>query len=257
MTAYSPGYASHGHAQATGNTPSGVLAKGRNREARLVGRLGSAKLQSASAVRRLHEMLCWIRAYPDDARVLDVVNLALRDFAARKDLQRYRNQLADSGIAGTAIHYHFFWPMARWLSARWPTLLYFDRDCGEGEDWLRTAWPVALPGLHAEAAKRSERSPFRILDTLRVETTDASFFVQGIDHTAGDTLHVKACTHAIQPAYVLQPGRDSPSRTRAYWSAGIDRLCHGTAGTRAPGSAQGVAASTAGDCHRPAPRDAA
>jgi hypothetical protein len=185
---------------------------------RLVGRLGSTKLQSASAIRRLHEMLCWMRAYPDDARVLDAVSLALADFSARTDLRRHREQLADSGIAGTAIHYHFFWPMARWLAARWPTLLHFDRDCGEGEDWLRTAWPVALPWIHAEAAKRSEQSPFRIIDSLRGSMTDASFIVQGIDHTAGDTLARESLHDAIQPAYVLEPGRDSPSRTSACWS---------------------------------------
>lgn len=185
---------------------------------RLIRTLGSAQLPSATAVRRLHEILCWIRAYPDDARVLDAASLALRDFAARKDLRRYREQLRDSGMAGTALHYHFFWPMARWLSACWPALLHFDRNCGEGEDWLRAAWPVVLPALHAEAAKRSEESPFRVLDSLRGETTDASFFVQGIDHTAGDTLAREGLHDLIQPAYVLQAGRDSPSRTRAHWS---------------------------------------
>jgi hypothetical protein len=185
---------------------------------RLLDKLGSTTLPTASAVRRLHEILCWMRAWPDDARVLDAVTAALADFPARRDLRRHREELADSGIAGTAIHYHFFWPMARWLSARWPTLLHFDRDCGEGEDWLRTAWPVALPWIHAEAAKRSEQSPFAILDSLRGPVTDASFFVQGINDTLGDTLARESLHDLIQPAYVLQPGEDSPSRTMACWS---------------------------------------
>ena len=185
---------------------------------RLVGVLAKAQLPSASAVRRLHEMLCWMRAYPDDAQVLTATVAALSAFGARKDLRRFRSQLADSGIAGTAIHYHFFWPMARWLSTRWPALLHFDRDCGEGEDWLRGAWPVALPWIHAEAAKRSEQSPFRILDALRGSMTDASFFVAGIDRTAGDTLAREAVHDLLQPAYVLEAGEDSPSRTRAHRS---------------------------------------
>ncbi|MBL8197567.1 MAG: hypothetical protein JNJ67_01415, partial [Chromatiales bacterium] len=87
---------------------------------RLLGKLGSTKLPTASAVRRLHEILCWMRAWPDDARVLDAVSLALAKFATRTDLRRPRAELDDSGIAGTAIHYHFFWPTARWLAARWP-----------------------------------------------------------------------------------------------------------------------------------------
>ena len=180
--------------------------------------LENAQLPSASAVRRLHEMLCWLRAYPDNQQVLAATNAALRAFSARKDLRRFQRQLANSGIAGTAIHYHFFWPMARWLSSSWPALLHFDRDCGEGEDWLRSAWPVALPSLQAEAAKRSDESPFRILDSLRGSTTDASFFVQGIDRTAGDALARETFHDLLQPAYVLEPGEDSPSRTRAHWS---------------------------------------
>lgn len=184
---------------------------------RLICILSKAQLPSTSAVRRLHEILCWIRAYPDDTRVHDAACATLGNFATRKDLRRHRDQLRDSGIAGTAIHYHFFWPMAHWLSSRWPALLHFDRDCGEGEDWLRTAWPVVLPALHAEAAKRSEESPFRILDSLRGETSDASFFMQGIDRVAGDTFARESLHDLIQPAYVLRPDKDSPSRTQAHW----------------------------------------
>lgn len=159
-----------------------------------------------------------MRAYPDDESVLAAADAALRTFSARKDLRRFQAKLADTGIAGTAIHYHFFWPMALWLGSRWPALLHFDRDCGEGEDWLRSAWPVALPALQAEAAKRSEESPFSILDSLRGSTSDAVFFVQGIDRTAGDTLARETLHDVLQPAYVLKPGDDSPSRTQARWS---------------------------------------
>ncbi|MFZ1624171.1 MAG: hypothetical protein WAU48_05210 [Gammaproteobacteria bacterium] len=185
---------------------------------RLLCLLERTQLPSASAVQRLHEMLCWMRAWPDDEQVLAAADAALRTFAARKDLRRFRAQLADSGIAGTTIHYHFFWPTARWLSTRWPELLRFNRDCGEGEDWLRSAWPVALPWIHAEAAKRSENSAFAILDALRGSTTDATFFVRGIDQTAGDTLARETVHDLLQPAYTLEANRDSPSRTRALWS---------------------------------------
>jgi hypothetical protein len=184
----------------------------------LIARLAQTRLPSASAVRRLHEMLCWIRAYPDDEQVLAATNAVLGTFAARPDLRRFRTRLANSGIAGTAMHYHFFWPMARWLGTRWPDLLRLDRDCGEGEDWLRGAWTVALPWLHAEAARRSADSPFDVLDALRGTISDASFLVQGIERSSGDTLAGESLHDLIQPAYVFEAGQDSPSRTAAHWS---------------------------------------
>jgi hypothetical protein len=184
---------------------------------RLIGSLARARLPSAPAVRRLHEILCWIRAYPDDQQVLAATEAALQLFSARQDLRRFRTRLANSGIAGTAIHYHFFWPMARWLTARWPALVRLDRDCGEGEDWLRSAWPVVLPWIHAEAAKRAAESPFDVLDSLRGAMTDAGFLVQGIERSAGDTLAGERLHDLIQPAYVLEAGQDSPSRTAAHW----------------------------------------
>ncbi|MCL4779687.1 MAG: hypothetical protein KJ049_05825 [Gammaproteobacteria bacterium] len=185
---------------------------------RLIGSLANTRLPSAPAVRRLHEILCWMRAYPDDEQVLAAAEATLAAFAQRPDLRRFRTRLANSGIAGTAIHYHFFWPMARWLAARWPALLRLDRDCGEGEDWLRSAWTVALPWIHAEAAKRSADAPFDILDALRGTMTDAAFLVQGIDHSSGDALAGESLHDLIQPAYVFEAGQDSPSRTAAHWS---------------------------------------
>ena len=69
----------------------------------LLRRLERAELRSAHAVRRLHEVLCFLHAYPDDARVLAQVERMLARFAARSDLARSRAALADTGIAGTAI----------------------------------------------------------------------------------------------------------------------------------------------------------
>ena len=74
----------------------------------LLQRLEGAELRSALTVFRLHEVLCFLRAYPDDARVLAQVERMLARFAVRTDLVRSRAALADTGIAGTAIHYPFF-----------------------------------------------------------------------------------------------------------------------------------------------------
>ena len=74
----------------------------------LLKQLVHTRLGSARAVMRLHEALCFIRAYPDNATVLAQVQTMLAAFDRRSDLRAHRLPLADSGIAGTAMHYRFF-----------------------------------------------------------------------------------------------------------------------------------------------------
>ncbi|HUX23555.1 MAG TPA: hypothetical protein VMV87_02975, partial [Burkholderiales bacterium] len=102
----------------------------------LLRRLARADLRSARAVLRLHELLCFLRAYPDDAPLLAQVERMLERFAARPDLRRAREALADTGIAGTAIRYRFFWSTLRWLARRWPQRLEIDRGESEVADKL-------------------------------------------------------------------------------------------------------------------------
>jgi len=84
----------------------------------LLGRLARTRLGSARAVMRLHEALCFIRAYPDSAAVLAQVQAMLAAFDRRADLRAHRIALADSGIAGTATHYRFFAGQAQWLAKK-------------------------------------------------------------------------------------------------------------------------------------------
>jgi hypothetical protein len=70
---------------------------------------------------RFHEALCFLQAYPDDARVLELVDRALEGFGSRvARLGPAVRRLHDSGIVGTALDYPFGYPMARWLAARFP-----------------------------------------------------------------------------------------------------------------------------------------
>jgi hypothetical protein len=70
---------------------------------------------------RFHEALCFLQAYPDDARVLELVDKALEGFASRVTrLAPFARRLHDSGIGGATLDYPFGYPMARWLAARFP-----------------------------------------------------------------------------------------------------------------------------------------
>ena len=82
--------------------------------------LKRTRLARADQVRRLHEVLCFMRAYPDNADVLGAVEAMLARFDRRADLRAHRAALAYSGIAGTTIWFPLLLPTALWLAQRWP-----------------------------------------------------------------------------------------------------------------------------------------
>jgi hypothetical protein len=94
----------------------------RARKLQLLEELGGTVVRDARTLLRLHETLCFLQAYPDDATLLALVDRALESFAARVDRlgQAARRGLYDSGVTQTTLDYPFGFPMARWLVARFP-----------------------------------------------------------------------------------------------------------------------------------------
>src|SRR5437016_5020194 len=88
----------------------------------LLARLETARVGQAAAFLRLHEALCFLQAYPDDAEVLARVDRALAAFPARVTRlgAPARRRLHDAGVAGATLDYPFAFPMARWLARRFP-----------------------------------------------------------------------------------------------------------------------------------------
>ena len=187
----------------------------------LVRELAGTTLPSARAVLQFHEVLLYLRAFPDDPAVLRAVERALAGFSRRRDLARFRAALASTGIDGTAIRYRFFWRMARWVASRWPERLgYADDAFSEFEPRLRAALPALVPPLQAEAIRRSERPTPEILDRLRGKRTAAAWIVERLAElpaaeTVRETIH-----DGIDATYVLDPGRGGPSRTHAHDGGG-------------------------------------
>ncbi len=182
----------------------------------LMQRLEHATLRSARASARLHEVLCFLRAYPDDARVLTRVERMLGRFAARADSRREREALIDSGIAGTAIRYRFFWPTVCWLARRWPQRLEIDRSEPEVAGRLGAALPLLVTFAEASALKQLDLPAFAALDRLRARGEgDAAFLARRIEAMPGDGFTREAFHDTIEPTYELKPGPDTPARTRA------------------------------------------
>ncbi len=186
----------------------------------LLARLAHAKLGSARAILRLHEVLCFLRAYPDDERLLAEVERMLARFAGRADLRRQREALTDTGIAGTAIRYRFFWSTLRWLARRWPDRIEIDRSEAEVADKLGAALPLLVTWAETAALKELDPPVFAAIDRLRARGEgDAAFLARRIDVMSGDGFTREAFHDAIEPTYELKPGPDTPSRTRAKHAA--------------------------------------
>ncbi|HXJ84561.1 MAG TPA: hypothetical protein VMS64_38460 [Candidatus Methylomirabilis sp.] len=97
-------------------------ASAREEKLGLLDQLAGSTIDEPRALLALHETLCFLQAYPDDARVLASVDRALGALPARvaRLPRAARRRLEDSGIAGTSLTYPFGLPMTRWLAHRFP-----------------------------------------------------------------------------------------------------------------------------------------
>ena len=88
----------------------------------LLERLETARVGQPAPLLRLHETLCFLQAYPDDAEVLARVDRALAAFPGRAARlgPAARRRFHDAGVAGATLDYPFGFPMARWLARRFP-----------------------------------------------------------------------------------------------------------------------------------------
>jgi hypothetical protein len=179
----------------------------------LLARLDRTRLRTPRQVVRLHEALCFMLAYPGDPVVLAAVEHLLERFADRADLQRHRAALADSGIAGTAIRFRFFWPSALWLAGRWPDRLTLDRTDGDAEEAIARALPLLVTPAEAAALRELDLPGYDTLDRLRGQETDAAFLVRRVAAMPGDSFTREAFFDAIDASFELAPGRDTPART--------------------------------------------
>ena len=143
----------------------------------------------------------------------------LSGFHKRRDLARDAGQLADTGIAGTPIHYRFFWPTARWLAATYPALLTLDWSEAEFAERLAAALPFLVTPAEAEALRRRELPPREAIDALRAaRETDATFLVRRIEELEGGD-RIREATHdALDLAYRLSGSSSGPSRTLAHFA---------------------------------------
>jgi hypothetical protein len=177
--------------------------------------LERATLPRAADVARLHDALCFLRAYPDSPPVLRVVDRMLRGFQDRADLARHAAALGDSGIAGTMIEFRFFWPTARWLAARWGRQLHVVWPEFEHVDRLEDLLPLLTLFAETPALDEIDWTPRQWLARLAGrDESDAAFLVRRFDALPMDEFAKEKLYDQLDPPLRLAPGADTPARTR-------------------------------------------
>jgi hypothetical protein len=182
-------------------------------------RLSTLPIRRAGPLLRYHEALCFLRAYPDDASILRLVEDALAGFGGRVGrLARARGSglhpLDETGVAGSRVYCAVSYEAARWLARRFPDAVEIDWDESPSPD----LGPLLslLSGPVEEEALVDVGVPYRAWVAAahrRRPRSDLAWLVEGL---ARHPAPARALYDAqeIRTRWALGEGR--ASRTRAW-----------------------------------------
>ncbi len=128
--------------------------------------LRDREIHAVSSLIQFHEILCFLRAYPDAPEVLRLVEGLLGGFASRVDLVKKHarptdlKRLQDTGIAHTTVYYPYPHAMARWLVEWYPEDVEVDWGDEEGIGSIRAMLPLVVAYAENDALD-DERVPLR------------------------------------------------------------------------------------------------
>lgn len=187
----------------------------------LINALSRSRLSRSEQILRLHEALCFIRAYPDSPGVLRTVESALRRFEQRPDFRRHRTALVDTGIAGTDLNFRFYWLTASWAARRWPGALEIDWEEFEHQDKLEEVLHLLATYTETPALDTFALPVRQWIEQLKSpRETDADFVIRRFQRMKVDPAVREQMYDAIDIPLILRPGRSTPARTRERWTPG-------------------------------------
>lgn len=144
-------------------------ARERARLASVLRQATRRRFTEAESLIRFHEILLYLRAYPQSASLLAGTEKILKSFAARVERLRAAGdvdltpfeQPDVSGIAGTGFTAVFGYDITRWLARTHPSRVSLVWDDYEDHAHLNVVWPKFLP-LFEEDAYVDAHVPFLV-----------------------------------------------------------------------------------------------
>jgi len=120
---------------------------------RLLHQLSRKKINDTDSLVRYHEILLFLRAYPQSSAIVRAVENELRRFAERISVLEDSSPLERpevSGIAGTSVTDTFSFYIVRWLLQQHAAQVALDWEWFEDENRLAATWPRFMPLLEED-----------------------------------------------------------------------------------------------------------
>ncbi len=183
----------------------------------LLTELEHKSLGRAADIGRLHETLCFSRAWPDNPKLLATVNRMLKNFSGRADLNRFAGALVDSGIDGTDIRFRFYRVTALWLAQQSGDSLHIDWEQLEASDRLsRTLESLALFSERGALQQYLYDAPDWIDRMRSDDETDAVFLIRLFAARGAAEAVLDSVYDELDIPFYLSASATTPSRTQEY-----------------------------------------
>ena len=152
---------------------------------KILKRLSRQRVRDSDTLIRYHEILLFLRAYPQSATIVKLTEAELSTFARR--VEQLREAGIDtsamehpelSGIAGTCVTDTFTYNIVRWLWQRHPKQVSLNWEWFEDENRLAETCPRFLPLLEEDAAVEANVPYREWLRAARGRQRELDWFVK-------------------------------------------------------------------------------
>lgn len=159
---------------------------------RLLDRLASQDFRDPEYLLRFHEALLFLRAFPQSASLVPLVENLLDTFHQR--VNRIRSLGTDmsifddfdtSGVSGTVMQDALNFEAARWLMSRIPRNVEIAWDEYDDERALGTIWPRLIPLLREDSDVEATIPWRKWLDAARGRESQAEWLIRQFERIGG------------------------------------------------------------------------
>ena len=184
----------------------------------LLKQLGRLRFDLAEELFTFHDILIYLRAYPDSPELLSIVEKLLQGFAARSDVRKFSEELASSGISGCPIDYRFFFHMSLWLAQNFKGKLCIDWGEVEDTEQLHALIPILCSFSESAQFDDFDFTAQQWLTRLKQPMeSDGEFLVKRIAAIFNSD-QVREATHdKLDMPFRLLPGKLCPSITHSHY----------------------------------------